>query len=382
MALGIDERDLIEEYLRRRDSLLPFRVTDDGPVKEVVIKEGIDIRKILPVPVHHEKDVNPYITSGVLFLKDPESDKQSIGIHRIQLLGADRLGVSINFPPSLLYLAKAKETGKPLEAAVVVGMEPFTWFSSVIWAPGGHNKLEIAGGLREKPVELLRCATVNLKIPSTAEVVIEGRIQPNVRVVDGPFGEVVGYYRTFADEPVMDISAVTHSKNFIYQDLMPWSKESDTLLEYSYGLELYKDLKKLFPSIAGFHFLEGTCMLNAAISISKKSEGDVKRALYLALNLNPNMKNVIVVDDDVDIYSITELSWALATRFQPNKDIIIVSDVSGSFIDPSVKENQVTAKIGIDATKPIGAEREKFVKVRVSPDVEERTSRLLKKYGG
>jgi 2,5-furandicarboxylate decarboxylase 1 len=269
-----------------------------------------------------------------------------------------------------------------LEVAIVVGMEPVTWFSSIIWAPGGHDKLEMAGGLRGEPVELLHCATVDLKIPSTAEVVIEGRILQGVREKDGPCGEVLGCYKTFADNPVIDVSAVMHRKNFIYQDLMPWSKESDMLMEYSYGVEIYKDLKKLLPSIAGFHFLEGTCMLNAAISISKKSEGDVKRALYLALNLNPNIKNIIVVDDDVDIYSITELSWALATRFQSDKDIIIVSDVKGALIDPSSKANTITAKIGIDATKPIGAEEAKFAKVRVSPDAEERASRLLKKYGG
>jgi len=382
IALGVEERDLIAEYLRRRDSMLPVRVTDDGPVKEVIVKENIDVTRILPVPVHHEKDANPYITSGVLFLKDPESNMQSIGVHRVQLKGAGRLGVNIKNPPSSLYLAKAEKTGKPLEVAIVIGMEPITWFSSVIWAPGGHDKLEMAGGLREKPVELVPCATVDLKVPATAEVVIEGQLMPGVREKDGPCGEVLGCYKTFAANPVMDVSAVMHRKNFIFQDLMPWSRESDMLMEFSYGIEAYKDLKRLVPSVTGFHFLEGTCMLNAAISLNKKTEGEVKRALYLALNLNPNIKNIIVVDDDVDIYSITELSWAMATRFQPDKDTVIISDVKGSFIDPSARADTVTAKIGIDATKPTGAEDEKFAKIRVAPDVQERARYLLRKYGG
>lgn len=381
MALGIDEKNLIDEYIRRRDSLLPVRIKDDGPVKEVVIKKDIDVKKMIPAPVHHEKDVNAYITSGVLFLKDPESDKQSIGIHRVQLLGANRIGTAIGNPPSSLYLAKAEKMGKPLEVAFVVGMEPVTWFSSVIWAPGGHDKLEIAGGLRGEPVDLVKCSTVDLKVPAAAEMVIEGRILSGVTEIDGPFGEVSGCYNTYYDHPVIEVSAITHRKDFVYHDLMPWSIESDMLMECSYGAEIYKDLKKMFPAIVGFHFLEGTCMLNAAISISKKSEGDVKRLLHLALNLNPNIKNVIVVDDDVDIYSMTELSWAMATRFQPDKDVIVVSNVKGSFIDPSSKDNTVTAKIGIDATKPIGSEEGKFAKIRVAPEVQERTNILLKKHG-
>jgi len=382
MALEADEKDLINEYLTRRDSLIPPKLKDDGPVKDVIVKKEIDIARMIPVPIHHEKDVNPYITSGVLFLKDPESEKQSLGIHRIQLIGANRLVVSIRNPPSSVYLSKAGQKGKPLEAAIVVGLEPVTWFSSVIWSPAGYDKLDMAGGLRGEPVEMVQCTTVDLKVPATAEVVIEGRVMPGERVVDGPFGEVLGCYKIFFDHPVMEVSCIMHRKNFIFQDLMPWSRESDMLVEFSYGVEVYKDLKKIIPSITGFHFLEGTSMLNAAMSINKKSEGEVKRALYLALNLNPNIKNVIVVDDDVDIYNMVELNWALATRFQPERDIIILSDVQGPFIDPSSREDFVTAKMGIDATKPLGGDIGKFEKIRVKPEAEKRARELLKKYGG
>ena len=382
MALGIDQEHLTDEYLNRRDDLLPVGIKDDGPVMETIVTEDINVGRILPAPVHHEKDVNPYITSGVLFLKDPESNRQSIGIHRAQLIGPDQLTVAIKNPPSSLYLAKAEAAGMPLDVAIVVGLDPVTWFSSVIWAPGGHDKLEMAGGLRGKAIELVPCTTVDLKVPATAEAVMEGRITPGSRGKDGPFGEVSGYYKSFADSPVVQVSAVMHKKEFIFQDLMPWSRESDMLLEFSYGVEAYKELKRMVPSVTGFHFLEGTCMLNAAISLSKKSEGEVKRILYLALNLNPNIKNIIVVDDDVDIFNITDLSWALATRYQPDKDTVILSDVKGAFIDPSANENTVTAKIGIDATKPTGAGNRKYDRVRVTLEVQERAEKLLAKCGG
>lgn len=382
MALDVEEKDLINEYLIRRDRLISPKLMDDAPVKEVIVEEEIDVQHIIPVPIHHEKDSNPYITSGVLFLRDPESHKQSLGIHRIQLKDDNRLIVSIRNPPSATYLAKAQELGQTLDAAIVVGLEPVTWFSSVIWSPAGHDKLDMAGGLRGEPVGLVPCNTVDLMVPANAELVIEGRVIPTEREVDGPFGEVLGCYKTFSDHPLMDVTCVMHREDLIFQDLMPWSKETDMLVEFSYGIEVYKDLKKLSPSITGFHFLEGTSMLNAAMSLNKKGEGEVKRALYLALNLNPNIKNVIAVDDDVDIHNMVELNWALATRFQPARDIVVISDAKGPFIDPSSSEEFVTGKMGIDATKPLGGERGKFEKIRVRPEAERKARELLKKYGG
>ena len=157
IALGIDgtERDLTTHYLDRTGNPIEPVLAEEGPVKDVVLKTNIDILKTMPVLTHHEKDVGPYLTSAVTISRDPETGVRGMGIHRIQVKGKNRLGILLASPPLSHFFIRSEEKGVPMEVAIVVGMDPITFFSSVIWAPKGIDKFDLAGGLRGEAIELV-----------------------------------------------------------------------------------------------------------------------------------------------------------------------------------------------------------------------------------
>lgn len=187
MALGVDEKDLIEEYLRRKENLIPPKVVLEGPVKEVVIKEKIDIPGFFPVVTYSEKDSNPYITTGVVIVRDPNSGQQTMGLHRLQVLGKNRLTILLLSPPIPQYYQQMEAQNQYLEVAIAIGVDPVFMFSTVAWMPVG-SKFDLVGSLYGEPVEMVKCETVDLEVPAQAEIVLEGKILPHLREKDGPFG--------------------------------------------------------------------------------------------------------------------------------------------------------------------------------------------------
>ena len=247
LAFG-SPQDLLALYAERRKHLLPPKTVNDGPVKEVVHSQQIDIPKLAPVLTHHEGDVGPYLTSAIAVARDPETGKLSCGIHRVQIKGGDRIGILLNNPPIATFFRKAEANNKPLPIAFVVGCDPLTLLSSVIRAPDGE-KFAMGGGLASRPIEMVRCVTSDLEVPAHAELVLEGEILPGVRETEGPFGESSGYYLTFKC-PVGKITAVTHRKDPIYHALVPFSGEDSTLSAFLWEAENFPQLKQKFPSFA------------------------------------------------------------------------------------------------------------------------------------
>lgn len=358
MALGI-EGDLTEEYAIRRRKLIKPKLVTSGRVKEVIVRNNIDISKVMPVLTHHEKDAGPYLTSAVIVAKDPETGLRGMGIHRIQVKDKNKIGIFLFSPPLSLFLAKAEERGQPLPIAVVVGMDPGTFLASISPAKPGVDKFDVAGGLRGKPVELIKCESIALEVPANAEFVMEGQILPGIRELEGPFGESSGYYLAY-DNPIATIDVISHRREPIYHALMPFNKENSIIMYLVFEGAYSAALKDRLPQLKRFR-LTSTIGEHAILQIEKTSPDDGRRAIEVMFDVTRYLKGVVVVDADVDIFDPREVEWAVATRFQPDKDLVVLSNLQSFGIDPSA--DGVTSKWGVDATKPLG--QEKFEKIDV-----------------
>lgn len=375
IALETTEKELVKEYLQRKKRPIPPRVVSDGPVKEVIQRRELDLTAILPVLTYHEKDEGRYITQGVVFLKDPQSEKQTMGIHRIRIKEKALINIAFESKTSNEFLRLAEERNTSLEMAVILGVDPALIMAAVAWFPFG-DKLELAGGIRGEPVELLPGETVSLSIPAQAMFVLEGLIRPHSREPEGPFGESTGYYITL-NSPVAEIRAITHQNKPIYPVFIPCSLDDGIPLNICWSGEMLLSLQRDFTNVVGVNFN----VLNAGIvvSLKKRESTEARRILYSLLVSHPFLKNAIIVDDDVDIYNPRDVDWALGSRFQPDRDLIVIDHVAGSPIDPSCEEKGITAKIGLDATKPLLG-KEKFERACSFKASREKTEHLLKKY--
>ncbi len=384
MAVGVEEHDLVATYLERRSKPIRPEVVDDGPVHEKIILENVDISKLLPILTHHEKDIGPYITTGVIIAKDPNTGSRGVGIHRILVKGGNKLGIFLNSPPLSQFLENAEKNDQPLEIAISIGVDPVTFFSAAISVTPGTDKIEVAGGLAGRPVPLVKCKTIELEAPANAEFVLEAVVLPNVREPEGPFGESTGYYLTY-NNPVAEIRAVTHREYPLYHALMPFSGEEEVLIDFLWQVEKKEQFLASVKGLKDLHlYFFG---LITVAQIEKNSENDAQRILKELMDKFAWGKTFIAVDTDVDIHNLKDVLWALSTRFQPARDIVLSENMPGLAIDPSANQRETTSgkgkvlitetsKIGMDATIPV-KEHTKFEKIRVPHTILDRIKHML-----
>jgi UbiD family decarboxylase len=300
--------------------------------------------------------------------KDTDSGIRNLSIHRMLLLGKDRLSL---WAPADHHLGrmilKAEEKGRGLEVATAVGVDPAIIVGSQSKVPYGIDEFHVAGGLRGAPVKLIKCETIDVEVPAFAEVVIEGVTVPGERVADGPYGEYPGCYSEAKQAPVVKVTAITMRNNPIWQTAltgMPVT-ENHTLIEYGNAAVVYREVKKIVPEVKAINLTPGgTFRHHVVVSIKKRAENEGRNVILGLLSLGIGLKQVIVVDDDIDPFDPMQVDWALATRMQADKDVIIIPRIACSTLDPSVPEPRVTAGLGIDATAPM-KDRWRFEKVEI-----------------
>lgn len=383
IAFGVREEELEETYLARAENPIKPMVVGSGSVQEVIIKDDIDIQRHIPVLTYHEKDAGPYMTSAVTIAKDPETGIRGMGVHRVQIKGKDTVGIFLANPPLSDFLAKSEVSGKPLDITIVAGVDPLTFCAAIFPAPKAVDKFDIAGGFAQAPVELLKCCSVDLEVPANAEFVLEGQTIPRLREKEGPFGESTGYYFTF-DSPVAKITAITHRSKPIYDGLVPFTGEGRILAQIMTRPYLPKTIREAVPDVKVRDLSAigpgGLCV----VQIDKKNEDDAVKVINHLLPV-PRTKVVVVVDEDVNIFEMNEIMWAIVTRVRPDQDLIIKSGLPGSVIDPSVSGlNKIelgrlvgsTAKVGIDATKPL-KELASYERIGVPAEVNKKILRLI-----
>lgn len=386
-ALGVAEGEIEETCRERAQNLIKPEMAASGPVQEIVEEGDINILRSLPVLTHHERDAGPYLTSALVVAKDPETGVRGMGLHRIFVKDKETIGIFLGNPPLSHFLTKAENRDKPLEIAVVSGADLLTFLASIVHTPEeGIDKFDIAGGLARKPIELVRCRTVDLEAPAHAEFVLEGYIIPNRREKEGPFGESSGYYLTY-DNPVAKIKAVTSRANPIYHALVPFSGEEGVLTSLMWQAFLVPEIQKALPQVRRMEIeVLGEFLI---VQVEKKNEEDGKGVIDYLLRY-PFVKIVVVVDEDVEISSWEEVKWALVTRAYFDKDIVIRHGMPGFQIDPATRGGKrdprdsrlitETSKMGIDATKPL-KQAKKFEMIDVPSETNKRVLKLIEKIG-
>jgi 2,5-furandicarboxylate decarboxylase 1 len=374
IALETTKDNLNEKYLEAKKHSAPPVSVSEGSAKEVIVTGKIDIPVLIPALTHHRKDKSPYFTQALSFMRHPQTGNPTMGIHRMEVKGGNRLGIYLGSRTSTEYLRLAEEKDKPLEVAIVLGVDPAILLASAAWFPYG-DKIGLAGSLRGEPVELIKAETVDLEVPAHAAYVLEGQVLPNVREEEGPFGESTGNYATF-DNPVIEIKAITHQEKPVYPATVPWAIEDELQFSLAWGAEALRTLQQSYPSVKD---LVLNNMSSAVISMKKTDAAQVREVLYLTLIKNQFIKKAVVVHEDVDIYNHREVEWSLATRFQPNRDLIVIPGVHGLPIDPSVLPGNITAKIGIDATIPEKGSHA-FEKIDIPEEAVAKAETILARY--
>lgn len=379
MALGVKEEEVATTYAARITQPLPLKKIEHPEfAKNVVEGDAVDLTK-LPVLTHFPVDGGPYLTAGLVIAKDPLSGVNTAGYHRMQLKGRDKLGISLHSRQRLWeYFRRAEERGHSLEAAVVLGVHPLISLGSMALIPYDKGKFEAMGGLFQEELEVARCKTVDLEVPAWAEIVIEGEIVAGLREKEGPFAEFTGYACRRSTENVFRVKAIQYRPNPIYQCITPgMCAEHNTIIAVQREGDLQNALHRTLPNIKNVHVPLSSCgLFHCYIAMQKTAEGQPLQAIFTALAIDHHIKLAIVVDEDIDVFNEQEVWWAVCTRMQADKDIIITPQNlgMGETLDPSSDELSRTAKMGIDATRPLRGFAER---IQSDPAVREKMRRLL-----
>ena len=327
-----------------------------APVKEVIrTKDKIDLFE-LPVPIFSLMDGGPMITGGVVIAEDPEYGMNA-GMYRMMLKEKNVTGIDIVTPNNLRRFAeRAMQRKKPLPISISIGVHPYEMVASTFKANLGVNELTFAGGLRGQPLQLTNGETIPVPCIADAEIVLEGEIHPDGWVYpEGPFCEFNRLMGGLHMNPHVRIKAIMHRKDAIYYALqMPW--ENIWMSAPIYEAAAWRVLHEAGVQATAINVTPGGCCHWHIVAAIKKSPGDAKNAIMALLSI-ADIKHVIVTDDDIDVFDSTDVEWAVATRVQADRDVLIVSNARSKPLDPSLApplsgKIPTTAKMGIDATIP------------------------------
>ncbi|MCC6534252.1 MAG: UbiD family decarboxylase [Burkholderiales bacterium] len=364
-ALGIGPEGVLKKFQDAVARPLPCALVRHAPVQEVVHREGIDLGTLLPAPVHNEHDGGAYITAGLLISANPKSGRQNVSINRCQLKGGNRLGVSVSSRDTGSFLAAAEAAGRALPIAIVIGVDPATLVASQAIVAMDQDELEVAGALHGKPLPVVKCLGNDLHVPAEAEIVLEGRILPGVREAEGPFGEFTQYYGPRGERFVIEIDAATHRRSPIFHTIIGGGTEHVLLGAVTREASFLATMQRIFPNVLNVHLPRGGVgRYHLYVQMKKTHEGSAKNVIFSAFAMHHDVKQVIVVDEDIDIFDPTEVEWAVATRFQADRDLVLVDNCRASRLDPTSRRG-VGAKLGLDATKPLDAAPDTFLRIRV-----------------
>jgi 2,5-furandicarboxylate decarboxylase 1 len=364
-AMGVEPSEMLAAFQHAASNPVPWQEAASAPVQDVIHRAPLDLAKLLPLPTHNEHDGGPYIAAGIMVVRNPKTGKQNVSIHRCQLTGPDRLGVLVLPRHTFTFHRMAEEAGQPLDAAIVIGVDPLTLLASQAIVPIDHDELEIAGALQGRPLPVVKCLTSDIRVPAEAEIVIEGRFLPGVREPEGPFGEFPQTYGSRSNREVMQVVAVTHRKDAIFHTMVGGGLEHLTLGAVPKEATLLTHLRRNFPNVLDVHLSPGgTMRFHLYVKMKKTQEGQGKNVILGAFAGSFDLKHVVVVDEDIDIHNPAEVELAIATRFQADRDLVIVPESQGSKLDPSNRDG-VGAKMGLDATKPLAAPEMHFKRIRV-----------------
>lgn len=363
LSFGVPESDLLKETLKRLNTAIPpVEVSSSvAPVHQVVLTgTDADFTK-LPVHLQHSEDGGPYISAGIDITRSFDGTRRNIGYRRLMLRGPQEAGVDLIAPSDLRAVyAEYHKRKVRMPVAFVVGSHPADGVAATAMSPI-DDELSLMGGLRGAAVPLVRCATIDAMVPADAEIILEGYIDENGWVEpEGPFGEYVGYYGRIKTNPVFHLTAITMRRDAVFQTATIGGRSlayTDTAqlcalrTEAAAWAALMTAIREpvavyATPSCGG--------MYNLRLSLRQRYPGEVRNAIHAVFGSNADVKHVFAVDDDIDIFSDAQMDWALATRFQAQRDLVVASGFRTIPLDPSLHGSSTGAKAGFDLTFPLG----------------------------
>lgn len=368
LSMGCTDYPSIEHRLQQGiDHPIPPKIVKNARCKDVVeTGDKVDLYR-LPIPMSSIYDGGPMITAGIVIARDPEYGFNS-GMYRFMVKERNLTGIDIVTPNNMrLFASRALEAGRPCPISISIGTHPFEIMGSGFRAPLGVDEMAIAGGIRGAPVELAPCETLDLPCLADAEIVLEAEILPTGWThPEGRFGEFTRLMGGLHWNPLVKVNAVTRRKDAIYYALhMPW--ENTWLAAPTRYTAIRRALKNAGVQVKDINVTLGGCGFWHAIVSIRKQAGEGKNALLAALTAQ-DIKHVVVVDDDIDVFDATDVEWAIATRVQGDRDVIIIPGARAKPLDPSLAVTPpgvvpTGAKVGVDATIGEGIPRERFERI-------------------
>jgi len=375
MMMGLPKdthpRELIQTYRARMKKLVKPKVVKDGPVKENILK-GEDVNLFeFPVPKWHERDGGRYIqTCGGVVTKDPETGWENVGLYRGMIHDKNHTGISVLHGQHIYHhWRKHKKMGrKTMPCAIVLGWEPILPMVACSYTPLFVDEYDVMGGLRQEPVELVKCETCDLRVPASAEIVLEGEIFLDLATLknEGPFGEYTGYFGSGETglRPVFQVNCISHRNDPILQGL--WEgipvNEDHNMGFVNHSANLWDELDARMVGVTGVNVDPSTGWANVFVQIDNSYIGQVHQiaATIWSLGISTMVgKNIMVVDEDIDIFDLGKLNWAFAYRVDPIRDLITYPGWV-SPLDPVIHPKdkvradvQMGTRLLIDATKNI-----------------------------
>lgn len=363
VALGLpleaSEAELVFEFAERIKNPSPVQTIrrEKAPVKEVVRRgSDADLRQ-LPIVTHHEGDGGPYLTQPVIS-RDPDGGGYNVAFHRMMVRGARETGMYMAPFHTYDNYLKYESRGLACPVVAVLGHHPTLSLAAATRVPKGVSELEIAGSLADISFRMVASETwgSDFLVPADAEIVVEGEILPSVRELEGPFGEWTGYLGPARLRPVVSVRAITHRRDPFLVTNFVGHRDLSNLQGLSWEADVLRRVRDAVPSVSAVHApVSGRSGFHFYVSIKKSHDGEPKTAAYAALGLG-YPKLVVVVDDDVNVFSDKEVLEAIATRVQASRDMEIVRGLKGSTLDPSMYDSGVHDALIVDATRSLEGE--------------------------
>lgn len=362
-AFGV-EVDKLASEIQRRSRTVPEVVevaSREAPVQEVVLTgPDADLTR-LPVHLQHGSDGGPYISSSLDVTIDPRTGLSNVGIRRLMLRSPTEAGVDLIAPSDLRAMYEASVArGERLPVSFVVGCHPIDHVAGTLRLP--VDELGLIASLREAPMAVVKCVTNDIRVPADAEYVLEGYLdEKGYTELEGPYGEFLGYYGAVKRNPVFHLTAITHRRDALFQTSTISGADldlTDTALLNAVRTEVivWGALQLAVREPLGVYVTASSGgSFNVRVKLRQRVPGEARNAIHACFACLANVKNVFVVDPDVDITSDKQMDWALATRFQPERDLVIAGGTRTLALDPSLDGARVGSKAGYDLTWPLGA---------------------------
>ena len=369
--LGTVPEKIHQTYQEKSRQAVDPEVVSRGPVLDSV-EEKVDLTK-LPLLKHFETDRAPYITNGLVVCEEPGN----LSYHRAMLHSKTELATSLHSRGHLWRaLELAREKKRPLPIAMVIGAHPLFMMAASARVAFGADERRIAGGLMGEALQVIKTPKHGISVPAAAEIVLEGTLDLEAKVEEGPFGEFTGYSSNRTTNTLFRVDSVMRRKDAILVDVVGGnSPEHLNLSRVPRESEMAEKLMERFPSVTRLHYPNSGVHFNAYVALRARREGEARQVMLALLGWDPYVKTVIAVDEDVDVTDDSQVMWALATHFQPHRDVLIVDGLPGSALDPSATGSGTTSRMGLDATRGPGFEG---VRARISDQALARAKELLK----